>query len=1019
MRKLSLFLTFVLFIAFQAAAQNQISGTVTNAESGDPIPGVSIVVKGQTTVGTATDMDGNYSFQVPSSAEALVFSFVGMQTQEVAIQGRTQIDVALEPSVEEMEEVVVLGYTERGKNQITGSSVQVDGEELDEVPTTTIQQGLQGKVAGVKINTNSGTPGAVQDVRIRGRGSITAGNEPLYVIDGVPMVSGNFGDDGAMTSFSILSSLNSSDIKSVTVLKDASATSAYGARGSNGVIVIETKQGQAGDTQITLNTSYGFQNNAVEGRQALSGAQRFELYNEAVYNTFGEAYGFTEDEAWDFASNNGLYGSWQYTNWIDQGKPDISWEDALANDNAPVTKATLSASGGDDVSNFYASLGYNKSEATVIGGEFERISGNLNYERDISDNVTFNTDLSLNNTHQEGILEQSAYFASPHAAKYFMPNVAKPYVDGEPNTDLPGSNYNPIYLEKHNVNFNELSRITNHSSVRWNIVEDLTFTSKFNMDYSQVRYKDFGNRNYGDSKPENGTLYESVRRNFNSTWQNSLDYEFTLAQDHNFDVKLLTEYQQNTEELLWGFGENFPADGLTTLSSASANQETSSWLQDWMNLSYLGMVNYNYMGRYIVDLTYRREGSSRFAEENRFGDFYAIGAAWNISQEPFMSGMDLFSNLRIRGSWGTSGSAEIALNRYQALLSYDAKYNETGAPYPSQLANSALSWEKNSNYDVGVDFGLFEGRISGSLAYYNKNTFDLLQDVPLSYSTGFTSFLSNVGTMVNKGVETELSFDIVRSDDFNINLSGNFSTVNNEVTELAQDPNGDDINIQNYAKKVEVGKPAWSWMLKKWAGVDTETGAPMWYVNGKGGETTTDYNAAEKAYQGASALPTYNGGISLHIDYKGVYLNANGNFAGGHKILERWAEYYMHRGLYPTGLFQGMEHLMDRWQEPGDEAANPKRVYAFSPLDSEPSTRWLYDGDYFRLTGLTLGYNLPSNLAERIGASSIRVYARATNYFTWVKDDGLKYDPETRANGYTRLNTPAVKSIIFGLNLKL
>lgn len=1019
MRKLTFLLTFVLFVGFTASAQMQISGTVTNAETGDPIPGVSVVVEGQTTIGTSTDMDGNYSLRVPSDAETLVFSFVGMQMVEADINGRSTINVEMQPTVEEMEEVVVLGYTERGRNQITGSSVQVEGEELDEIPVTTVQQSLQGKVAGVKINTNSGTPGAIQDVRIRGQGSITSGNEPLYVIDGVPMVSGDYNDDDAMTSFSILSSLNSADIKSVTVLKDASATSAYGARGSNGVIVIETKEGQAGETQISLNTSYGFQNYAVEGRKALSGAQRFELYNEGVYNSYGEAYGFSEDEAWEFANNNDLYGASQYRDWIDMGKPDIKWENAMANKDAPVARATLSASGGDERSNFYASLGYNQTEATVIGGEFERISGNLNYERDLTDYVTFKTDMTVANTVQEGILEQSAYFASPHAIKYFMPNIAKPYVDGEPNTNLPGSNYNPIYLEQNNVNFNDLKRIISNSSLRWNIMEDLSFTSNFNMDYSTVRYKDFQNRNYGDSNPENGTLYESLRRNYNSTWQNSLDYGLTFNDAHNFDFKLLLEYQENTEEMLWGYGENFPADGLTTLSSSSANQETSSWLEDWMNLSYLGMVNYNYMGRYILDLTYRREGSSRFAEKNRFGDFYAIGAAWNISQESFMAGMDYISNLRVRGSWGTSGSAEIDLNQYQSLLSYDAKYDDQGAPYPAQLANSALSWEKNNNYDVGIDFGFFDGRLSGSLAYFNKETFDLLQDVPLSYSTGFTDFLSNVGTMVNKGVEAELSVDVVRTNDFNINISGNIGTVNNEVTELAQDPNGEDINIQNYAKKVEVGKPVWSWWLKKWAGVDTETGMPTWYINGKDGETTTDYNEAEKAYQGANALPTYNGGVSLHIDYKGIYLNATGNFAGGHKILERWAEYYMHRGLYPTGLFQGMEHLMDRWQEPGDEAANPKRVFGFYPLDSEPSTRWLYDGDYFRLSGLTLGYNLPSSLTERIGANSIRVYARATNYFTWVKDDGLKYDPETRANGYTRLNTPQVKSIIFGLNLTL
>ncbi|MBS3776848.1 MAG: TonB-dependent receptor [Bacteroidales bacterium] len=1013
MRKLIFLLTFVLFAGLTASAQMQISGTVTNAETGEPVPGVSVVVEGQTTIGTSTDMGGNYSLQVPSDAETLVFSFVGMQRVEADIDGRSTINIEMQPTVEEMEEVIVLGYTSRGKNQITGSSVQVQGDELEEVPVESVDQSLQGKIAGVNVRTNSGTPGAVQDIRIRGRSSLTAGNEPLFVIDGVPVTSGDVSNTSAYTSFNKLASLSSEDIASVTVLKDASATSAYGARGSNGVIVIETKEGESGDVQFDLKTTYGFRDKAVPGYDPLSGEERFTLYKEAIHNSFD----IPEDEAFQTAKDWGLSQAGAYQTWIDNGRPNIDWEETLMNKNAPMLKTNLSARGGTDVSSFYASLGYNQYEATVIGADFERFSGLLNYTRDLRDNIIFNSKLHISNSRQNPVIEQSAYFANPHASKYFMPNIFKPYnEEGDPNITMPAVMFNPIYLAKHDVNYHDMTNARGFLSLDWDIIENLTFETKLSGDYNILNAFGYGNRNYGDVRDQNGNVSDELERSLNYVVQNSLNYEFTLQQSHNFDVTVLQEFQKNKSRYLGGYGENFPADGLIYLDNAPASQEAYGNFYDWINLSYLGMVNYNYQGRYIVDLTYRKEGSSRFAEGNRFGDFWAVGGAWNLSQENFMSGMDFISNLRFRGSYGTSGSSEIGLNNYQALLSYDEKYDEQGAPYPSQVGNKSLSWEKNENYDVGIDFGFFDGAISGSFAYFKKQTYDLLQDVPLSFTTGFNEYTRNVGIMVNKGMEVELNLDIVRSQDFNINVGGHFSTVDNEVTQLAKDPEGEDIVIQNYAKKNEVGRPAWAWYIRKWAGVDPETGEAQWYKNGKDGELTTEYYQAEKAYQGGSALPTYSGGFSTHIDFKGIFLNANVMFSGGNKILERWQEYYFNSGFYPVALFQGVDGLMRRWQEPGDETDVPKQLYA-NDLSAEASSRFLHEGDFVRLKGLTLGYNLPENIASNVGMNGIRIYARATNYFTWVKDDNLKYDPEVRANGYTRLTTPPTKSIVLGLNL--
>ncbi len=412
-----MFFTLLLLTSYLVIGQTvQITGTVTSAEDGLVVPGVTVTVKG-TTVGAITDVSGRYSLSAPAGSTTLVFSYVGMKRTEVEIAGRTVVNATLESDILAMGEVVVLGYATRSKNELTGSTVQLSGDELRSVPVVTVDQTLQGKVAGVSISSSSGTPGSVQDIRIRGVGSITGSNEPLIIIDGAPVINNDLSGDGESSStLSPLTALNSSDIESITVLKDASATAAYGARGSNGVIVITTKKGRQGKTNFDVSASTGFQNNAVEGRTPLNGAQREELFLEAVYNTYGAAYGFTEAEAYDFATENGLdYGD--LLNW-DRSEPD--WSSVVTNKNAPVTNVSVSATGGDDVSSFYASLGYNKTEATTIVSDFKRITGSLNYTRKFSDKVKFGINSNVSNTFQNAYLEQSAFFANPNLTKYFM-----------------------------------------------------------------------------------------------------------------------------------------------------------------------------------------------------------------------------------------------------------------------------------------------------------------------------------------------------------------------------------------------------------------------------------------------------------------------------------------------------------------------------------------------------------------------------------------------------------------------
>ena len=1009
------YFTILLCIVYigmcQLSAQNKsIAGKVLYAADGNALAGVSVVVKG-TTFGTITNFEGMFQLSIPENSQTLVFSFVGMKTQEIQISSN-DFNVSMFPDFIGISEIVATGYTNKGKNEITGSTFQVKGSTIANVPVTSFDQALQGKVPGLVVSASSGTPGSIQDLRIRGVGSITSSNQPLFVIDGVPVVNPDFTGEVQRSTFGALSSLKNSDIESITVLKDASATSAYGARGSNGVIVITTKKGYQGKTKFSINTSVGFQNNATKGLTMLNGVQREELMLEAVHNTFNVPV----DQAYNYLIEKGI--TFSLKTWVETyNRKEGNWDELLLNKNALVQNYDISAAGGDNVSNFYASLGYNNTETTINGGGFSRISGKFNYQRYFTEKVKFAINAIVSSTKQDALLEQSLYFGNPNSTRYMMSPWEQPYLaDGVTlNTATTSSMYNTLYSLANDTYKNDLTRGILNSFIEWEIIDNLIFKSVYAGDYNVAAFHSYQNRVHGDGKAKGGWAVQSVTRNYNWVSQNSLDYKI-VKNMHNVGFKALMEYQENNSNFLFGSGEKFPADGLYYLSAASSNLDANAGFTDWKNLSYLGMVNYNFNNKYIADLTYRYEGSSLFAPESRFGNFWSVGAAWNLSEEEFLSDVNGLDNLRLRASYGLSGSSAIGINQYQALLAYDKSYANEGAVYPKQIGNPDLTWEKNRNFDVGIDYAFFNGKLKGSAAYYHKYTYDLLQLVPLSRTLGHESMMMNVGSMVNKGFEFLIQGDIFRSTDFNLNVGLNLATVNNEVTELAKDALGNDINIENLTRKVAVGQPVYAWYMRKWAGVNPENGNAQWYKNGIDGEVTESYYAAKKEWQGESAIPKLTAGIISHADYKSFYLDVNFYYAGGHKVYEDFSFLTHYTGFYSFSFYNGADDLMNRWQKPGDVTQVPKVWYGTRD-DSRESTRFLFEGDYIRVKDLVFGYKVPLKYASKIGFENIDVNVRGTNLFTYVKDDGLKYDPEVGADGLTRFTTPPVKSVVFGINL--
>ena len=999
MRKL-LLLMFVLVCALGTAnAQTtRVEGQVTSLESGEAIPGVNVLLKG-TTVGTVTNIEGNYSLNITGENPVLQFSSIGFVTEEELVNGRTTINLTLAPDLQQLSEIVVTGYGERSKEAFTGSVSTLETDKIENKPFTTVDQVLQGNVAGLQLSSVSGTPGSVQDIRIRGISSITADNQPLFVIDGIPVVSGENDRSSSTGGLSILSSLNNNDIASITVLKDASATALYGARGANGVIIITTKGGKAGKPVISLSAQAGTVDRAVNGPDMLNAAQWNELYYEARVNA-GDAATVAEAQE--------LFPS----GW--DGQTDTDWRDVVRNKNAKTQSYDLSVRGGGDQSNYYASLGYTQQDGINIGSDFERVTGKLNYGNTLTDKLSLTTSTNVSYVYQKGQLEGFYYFGNPDASVIFSQPIDPAFnEDGTPNLNLSNSYFNPVYIANNNIWSRKQTRMFNASELEYKILDNLKFTSTLGLDYLSTEELYYDNRQYGDGVALGGSSYAYTNRNFNWDWKNRLDYGWRINDAHKADFKLVYEAQKNTYRTIGTGGYGIAADGLYYPESVGTPDYASGFLSDWAINSVLGVVSYTFKGNVFVDGTFRREGNSRFAPGQRWGSFYSVGASWVFSDEAFMQGTSgWLSTTKLRASYGKTGNAGIEINQYQAFLNYSGDYNGQAAAYPSQLGNPDLTWENSKAWNIGLDWGLFN-RVTGTVEYFRRRTYDLLLEVPLSNTSGFTTQIQNVGEMVNKGWEASLNADILQGD-FRWNIGANATSVQNQVTQLPQSSTDEEIGITTATRQVTQGEAVYSWYLPTWAGVNSATGRPQWYLEGESGETTSTYADASPSFH-RSAAPTFYGGLTNRFEFKGLYLTASLYYSTGNNLYDNYAFYTLSDGLYNFTYSNGYARLYDRWQQPGDESENPQNIYNNTSQSSSHSTRRLYNGEYLRLRDVTLGYNLPASLLAKIGLSAVNVYLKGNNIWTYVPDERLEFDPEAGADGFLSLNAPPIKTYALGL----
>ncbi len=1011
---------FVLFVVLclsnmvAFAQQKQVTGTVTD-EEGLPLPGVNVIVKG-TSSGTNTDFDGNYSIEV-DQGQVLEFSFIGFQNIEQTVGQEDVINITLKEDSQALDEVVVTAFGRTmTRNESTSSVSTISSEDIEKTTFSTPQQGLQGLAPGLKVTSSSGVPGSSPEVRIRGLNSITAGNSPLYVIDGLPVNSGDIGSSSDLTGIDLMSLLNPQDIESISVLKDASAVAPYGAEGANGVILITTKSGTRGAAKYNFSYRLGISNPAVRGLKSINAQQQYDALQRAYWNGFGDG-GEMPSDIDDFILN--VVGDDYIDHWKRSGKPDSDWYNLTRNKDAITHNLNFSMSSGDEKNSMYASVGYNDQEGTVIGTGFKRISGSVNYGTQISDAIHVQVSGNVANAKQNGLLEEGRFFGNPNYTRLVLPSMIHAYnEDGTLNIDdftpYSSSYYNPIYIAKHDEIENNVTRAVQNTSLTWDITDNLTFSSRLGLDYTIRQWNYYHNPNHGDGLNQNGTKREVNTRYFNYTSQNSLDYVFTLGEKNHFNLTAVQEFTRHKISELSGYGENFPSEVLKNLDATSSNFETGSNFQDRMNMRWVGLMNYDFDKRYLVNATFSYQGDSRFSD--RWGSFYSLGLGWNLHQESFLANAGAVDVLRLKLGYGETGNADIGINKFQPLLGFET-YNASPAGVLVGYGTDA-TWERSRRMDVALDFEFFNNRLGGTLGYFYNTTRDMLLEVPLPFTTTFynATVLRNQGEMRNSGIEFDINGDLIKTPDFTWNLGFNIGTLNNKVTDLS-----DEAEIIASDHVIQRGHKAFEWYMPEFAGIDPDNGDPLWYVDRtQSDETTNQFSQAERQYTGKSRIPTYTGAFSTRIDFKNFYLKGMVFFSGGNKIYDPESRYtqstggdFLHRN---TSIYA----YNGAWEKPGDDAEFPRfdgNDNSINNFFSQAHTGWLYDGGYMRLRNIELGYTFRDDVLGKLPLNAVTLSIQGTNLWTWVKDKRLHKDPEVRDNGYFSQAVKPVKTVTFNVNI--
>lgn len=972
-----------------------IRGTVTD-ENSEPLPGVNIVVKG-TTTGTVSDIDGNYRLTVNDDATTLVFSSVGYSAQEIAINNRSVIDVQMDPDVQALSEVVVIGYGTQEKRDITGAVSSVDASEFEDEPITNISQGLQGKVPGVNVTTSSGAPGGNMMVRIRGNNSVIGSNDPLYVVDGVPIQAGTNG------STNLLSTLNTGDIASIEVLKDASATAIYGSRGSNGVILITTRQGASGQSMVEFETSFGT-------REVV---RQLDMLNSFEFATIANERNI----------NDGLDPVFNEIDTLTNINTD--WQDEIFR-NALIQNHTIRFSGGNEKTRYLVSGNYFDEEGIIIGSDFKRGSLRVNLDQEVSERFKLTSRLffsrSLNNEVDDNEILQSALNSPP-----FFPvrNPDGTYVSGDALKQFPfspSSGDNPVAVALEQLNRRRFDRILGNVNGAYTLMDGLTLNVMLGVDQVGTKRDLYSPRILQSGLPA-GSGEKAFANSTSFLNENTVNYVKEIGENDRLNITAGFTWQTEEFENLVGSSSIFVNDELENniLGSGEIFAAPETRYNDWTLISWLARVNYSLKDKYLFTVSGRADGSSRFGEGNKWGFFPSGAFAWRVSDENFIQdNLSQVSNLKFRLSYGFSGNQ--AIDPYESLQRFSsANLAFGGTPTTgfaaANLGNPDLKWETTREFNAGLELGLWDHRVWFSADYYIKTTEDLLAEVNIPPTSGFFTNIQNIGSTQNKGFELMLGADLIRSNRLNWDLTINASRNVNEVLETAggQDIIAQTIDIVGSANIVREGEPLAAFYGLKTDGL-TEEGLFNFVDTNEDGEINDD----DRVILG-SPYPDLFYGISTNLDYGNFSLRVSLQGELGKTIWN--SNKYRHMNSFHRGSNQIKEVFYERWTQ---ENPNPYAPYpkATSALNQAPSDWYLEDADYLRIQNIRLSYTLPVSQMNIQTLKSASVFLSAQNLFTftgysWYTPDINNFSSGDLRIGIDQRTYPAARTISVGLKVGL
>jgi TonB-dependent starch-binding outer membrane protein SusC len=1029
MKKIVLLLAFFAIGLQVLMAQTKvITGKVTSADDGGTLPGVSISVKG-TTIGTITDMDGKFNLKAPADAKTLVFSFVGTTTQEVAIGTQSVFNIQLKSENISVDEVVVVGYGVQKKREVTGAISQVKGDAIANLAAPSFESQLAGRSAGVQITASNGILGQAPRIRIRGVGSISQGTYPLVVVDGMPIITG---DVGGYANTNAMGDINPADIQSVEILKDGSATAIYGSRAANGVILITTKKGTKGSFNVAYNNYFG----------VASPVRLFDLLQTPDFITIAN----------EKRTNRGQTA-------IAVGADvNTDWQAAVLRQNAFQQDHNLSISGANDKTNYYFSLGYTTQEGVTRPNEMSRYTFRSNIDQNVKKWLTLGMNAAISRTEYDGLnTATNALSGNIFSAIRQLPNT--PVYDANDPTgyNIDDTNLavvgrwqnlqsiddnltNIRYVLDKNTYISKVLGIVGSAYALFTITPDINVRTQMGIDSKGTEGLRYWNPYHGDGRGGNGYINQNQTNYLRWNWQNVVTYTKTLAENHNINVNLVNEFQQQTYNYFYGAGSNmsssFFSSNLITDSYGTQSSGGSMWQNGFNSLA--ARVNYNYAQKYFFQASVRRDGISSLPKANRYGIFPGASVGWTVSKESFMSKLPIVSDLKVRASYAEVGNVDIGNYPYLGLYS-SAKYADYNGVGFSQIGNDQLKWETSKKTDVGLDISFADSKYKFTFDYFQNNQDGLILDVPTPPSFGIpgNKMAKNIGTLKNWGYEFSADISIISKKDFKLSADGNLSLVSNKIGELVDHQ---DI-IKTYTITRE-GESINSIFGYDYQGVNKANGNPI-YKKADGTLVQANISTSTyKAYDAANpsdisvasslvsadrkilgnTIPKYFGSLGIKAEYKGFDFNVLFRYSGGNYIMNR-----TRNDLLNQKFLNNSTEILGRWQStdnPGD-GWTPRLWYsgdAFVNLDNNSSTRWVEKADFIKLQTITIGYSFPKMLLDKVGIQSLRFFAQGQNLFMITNYTGIDPEmesPDADLAGVDYNGTPCQRVITFGINLKL